>query len=93
MTKDKQLPGREPIPGIIPEFGLGDRLRKARELTGMGIRDFAELIGVSHQTITNAEHGHRAVRKITLNAWAFHTGVSAQWLETGTTGPNDTEDN
>jgi transcriptional regulator with XRE-family HTH domain len=69
----------------IPEWTQGDRLRKAREMLGMGQREFADHIGVSHQTITNAEKGHRAVRKITLNAWALATGVPASWLETGET--------
>jgi transcriptional regulator with XRE-family HTH domain len=67
----------------IPEWTQGDRLRKARELTDMGQREFAEHIGVSHQTITNAEKGHRTVRKITLNAWSLATGVSVEWLECG----------
>ena len=37
--------------GVIPEFTLGDRLRKARELTGLSIRRFADEIGVSHTTV------------------------------------------
>lgn len=85
MTDKRKLTGGDPNAGIVPEFGKGDRLRKARELTGLGIRDFADLLGVSHQTITNAEKGHREVRQITLNAWAFHSGISAQWLATGST--------
>ena len=69
--------------GQVPVFTQGDRLRKARETTGKGVREFALLIGVSHQTITNAEHEHRNVRPITLNAWAMATGISVQWLKTG----------
>lgn len=69
--------------GQVPVFTQGDRLRKARETTGKGVREFALLIGVSHQTITNAEHEHRNVRPITMNAWAMATGVSIQWLKTG----------
>jgi transcriptional regulator with XRE-family HTH domain len=90
MTKDRtELGAGDAVPGIVPEFGQGDRLRKARELTGLGIRDFATRIGVSHQTVTNAEKGHRTVRRITLNAWAFHSGVSALWLETGSTSTDE----
>lgn len=91
MTKDKRTFGNAPIPGIVPEFGQGDRLRKARELTGLTVREFAEVLGVSHQTVTNAEKSHRPVRKITMNAWAFHTGVDALWLETGSTATEDGE--
>lgn len=85
MTKFNDAQNARPAPGIVPQFGLGDRLRKARELTGLGVRDFASLLGISHQTVTNAEKGHRAVRKITLQAWATHTGVDLLWLETGST--------
>ncbi len=67
---------------------MGDRLRKARSLTGLTTRDFAEQIGVSHGTISNAEGDKRAVRPITLKAWSLATGVDAQWLETGT-APRD----
>ncbi len=58
-------------------------MRKARELTGLGQREFADKIGVSHQTITNAEKGHRAVRKITMNAWSLATGLPVEWLRDG----------
>lgn len=67
----------------VPEFSLGDRLRKAREKTGLSIREFAEEIGVSHGTITNAEGDKRGVRPITLKAYALRTKVPLVWLETG----------
>ena len=69
----------------IPQWTRGDRLRKARQITGMTTRDFAEHIGVSQKTITDAENDKRAPRKILLNAWALGTGVPAAWLETGAT--------
>lgn len=62
---------------------MGDRLRKARSLTGMTVAQFAEHIGVSDSTINSAELDKRGVRRITLNAWAMATGVSLAWLETG----------
>lgn len=67
----------------IPEWTLGDRLRKARQLTGLGTREFADKIGVSHGTITNAEGDRHGVRRITLNAWSLATGVPVEWLQTG----------
>lgn len=76
--------------GRIPEWTLGDRLRKARSLTGMNTRDFADKIGVSHGTVTNAEGDKRAVRQITLNAWSLATGVSLEWLVEGTGDPAPT---
>lgn len=72
---------------LVPEWSLGDRLRKARSLTGMTVAEFAQHIGVSDRTINSAEGDKRAVRRITLNAWAMATGVSLAWLENGGTGP------
>ena len=46
-------------------------------------RQFAEEIGVSQATITNAENDNSKVRRITLNAWSLRTGVPVVWLETG----------
>jgi transcriptional regulator with XRE-family HTH domain len=75
--------------GRVPEFTLGDRLQKARETLGLNTRDFAELIGVSQKTVTDAENDHRRPRRIMLNAWSLATGVSRQWLETGEAPAND----
>ena len=69
--------------GAIPEFTQGDRLRKARELTGLTAQEFADEIGVSRGTITNAETDARQVRSITMRAYALRTGVPLTWLETG----------
>lgn len=69
--------------GTIPEWTLGDRLRKARELTGLTAQEFATTIGVSRGTITNAETDARHVRPITIRAYALATGVPLEWLETG----------
>jgi transcriptional regulator with XRE-family HTH domain len=68
----------------------GDRLRKARNLTGLTTREFAERVGVSQKTITDAENDKRdSVRKILMNAWALATGVPVDWLEHGTSpGPD-----
>lgn len=80
--------------GLIPEWTRGDRLRKARALTGMTTREFADHIGVSQKTVTDAENDKReTVRKILLNAWALATGVPVTWLEHGVTdtpGPDHT---
>lgn len=80
--------------GLIPEWTRGDRLRKARELTGMTTRQFAEHIGVSQKTISDAENDKRQMRKLLLNAWALGSGVPAMWLESGATpaGPNNGPD-
>lgn len=80
-----------PTPGpIIPTFTMGDRLRKAREVTGLGASEFADVIGVSRNTVTNYERDHVKPRRVVLNAWALRTGVPLSWLETGR-APTDPE--
>jgi transcriptional regulator with XRE-family HTH domain len=69
---------------MTPEFTLGDRLRKARELTGLDQGRFAEEIGVSRQSVSNAETETRKPIRVTMRAWALRAGVSLSWLEHGT---------
>jgi transcriptional regulator with XRE-family HTH domain len=67
----------------IPTWTLADRLRKARELTGLDQGAFAELAGISRTTVTNYEHGKRAPRRLYLRAWAEAAHVDVAWLSTG----------
>src|SRR2546430_467887 len=43
----------------VPEFTLGDRLRKSREAAGLKQEEMAEIMGVSPATISNWENGLR----------------------------------
>lgn len=70
-------------PEVVPEWTMGDRLRKARHRTGMSAAEFAEAIGVSPRTVTNAELDKHGVRRPTLVAWSVATGVPLAWLERG----------
>lgn len=72
--------------GVIPEFTFGDRLRKARELTGLEQKDFAAEIGISRTSVSNAETGANRPHQITIKAWALRTGVNMDWL-LGNGGP------
>ena len=69
--------------GIIPRPTLGQRLRIARELTGLEQQEFAKQIGTSRQTVGAAERGATTPRLVVIRAWAMRTGVNPQWLETG----------
>lgn len=74
--------------GVVPEFTIGDRLRKAREHLGMEQGPFADLIGVSRGSVSNYERGMiDRYRPIVMRAWARETGVSLGWLETGQGSP------
>lgn len=73
---------------VIPAWTEADRLRKARELTGMDRAAFAECIGVSAKTVLNYETGATTrVKPLVRRAWAMATGVPAFWLETGCRPP------
>lgn len=67
----------------LPTFTVGDRLRKARELTGMDQKDFAAALGMSRNTVSNYEVGNTPPKRMALNAWALATGIPVEWLLTG----------
>ena len=75
--------------GQVPEWTMGDRLRKARMTTGLTAKDFAAEIGVSTKTALDAEGDRREPRRITLLAYAMRSGVPVEWLETGNAPPPD----
>ncbi len=68
---------------LVPTWTMADRLRKARELTGLEQIPFAIESGISRATVSNAENGHSTPHRGTLALWSATTGVSLQWLETG----------
>ena len=71
------------VGGRSYEFGLTDRLRIARELSGFGQREFAEATGIGRNSIVNYESGTTKPRRPQLIAWAMATGFSLEWLQTG----------
>ena len=74
--------------GVIPVFSEADRMRKAREITGLDRAAFADLVGVSAKTVLNYETGATTrVKPLVRRAWALATGVPAVWLETGEAPP------
>ena len=72
--------------GIVPEFSLGDRLRKAREIAGLEQIALAAEIEVHRQSIARYESGASIPRRPVMLSWAMMTGVSLDWLATGETG-------
>ena len=69
----------------IPELTLGWRLKMA--LGDMKRDDMAEILGVNPATISRwmADKG-AAPKRAYLSQWAFATGTSLAWLETGNPG-------
>lgn len=77
---------------VVPQWTLGDRLRKAREYAGLTQQGLANRMGVARNTVSNSENGLVEVRAITVNAWAVATGVPVAWLRSGRNpsgGPTD----
>lgn len=71
-----------PGAGRIPEFSMGDRMRLARETSGIDQQTMADEIGVSRRSVVRYENGG-AVPKSALLLWSMRTGVPGAWLETG----------
>lgn len=69
----------------IPAFGVGDRLRKAREKTGLDQEAFSAELGISRGTVSNYERATTAVglKRPYLMAWALRADVPVEWLLTG----------
>lgn len=72
--------------GVIPEFTLADRLRKAREVAELDQATLAKRLQLSRQTINSAENSHTRPSRGTLLLWAMATGTNVQWLERGEAG-------
>lgn len=65
----------------IPQWTLGDRLRKARQATGLSREEFADQILVSERTVANYETGATThPKKLILQQWAEATDVPYWWL-------------
>lgn len=81
-----------PSPGVgrVPQFGLADRLRRARLDAGLEQTQLAELLATSRTTIVKYEAGQfpgerlRAHLTRKVLQWATVTGVDFEWLMTGT---------
>lgn len=69
--------------GVIPQWTVADRLRKARIAAGLEQAELARDIDVSRNTVHNYETEKVAPRRIVLRAWALRTGVPLEWIETG----------
>lgn len=76
--------------GVVPTLTGGQRLRIAREYTGMNQEELARQLDVTTATVQRAESGKTAPRRTTFMAWSMVTGVDLGWLEHGKTpGGND----
>lgn len=68
-----------------PDFIVGDRLRKARELSGLEKNAFAARIGIHRDTVAKYESSETPPRLPVLKAWSDATGVDIDWILAGET--------
>lgn len=68
------------LPGLTPQWTLGDRLRKAREVAGLSQGEMAEAIGIARNSVGRYESGAYDPSRPVLIAWAFRTGVALDWI-------------
>jgi DNA-binding XRE family transcriptional regulator len=63
-------------------FHMGDRIRKARELTKQDRQTFADTIGIHRDTLAKYEETG-ITKRAALISVAWNTPVRLQWLESG----------
>lgn len=69
--------------GVVPEFDLGDRMRKALHAGGVSAGEMADYLGVRREAVSTWINGRITPKRGMVRLWAIRTGVSLEWLETG----------
>jgi len=69
--------------GAVPEWDLGDRMRKALRHADVSVQEMADYLDVSTASLRAWTNGRTRPRTQTLRLWALRTGVSYDWLVTG----------
>ncbi len=71
----------------VPQWTVGDRMRKAREDAQLNQSDLAGKIEIARSSIVNYETDRKMVSRPVLIAWSLATGVPYEWLCHGDTQP------
>jgi transcriptional regulator with XRE-family HTH domain len=67
-------------PAMVPQWTLGDRMRKAREQAGLKQTELAAEIGIGRSTLINYEGDKADPPRPVLVAWALRCAVPYEWL-------------
>lgn len=76
MTEPQQMA----LPGLTPQWTLGDRLRKARETAGLNQTQLADELEIARNSVGRYESGNYDPPRTVIIAWALRTGVDFGWL-------------
>lgn len=68
------------LPGLTPQWTLGDRLRKAREIAGLNQTQLADELEIARNSVGRYESGDYDPPRTVIIAWALRTGVDFEWL-------------
>jgi transcriptional regulator with XRE-family HTH domain len=69
---------------VVPDWTLGWRLQRALAHAEVSVEDMAGELGVTRSTISRWMHDRGAPpRPIYVKQWALRTGVSQEWLLSG----------
>lgn len=74
---------------VIPELTRAQRMRAARETTGLTQEEFAEEIGVSRRTVARWEREEGPAPKSVTLLVQMRTRVPVEWLVSGKYTPRD----
>ena len=69
-----------PQGAAIPQWTLGDRMRKAREHADLSQAQLAAEIGIGRTSVVNYETGRKRPSRPVLLSWALRCGVDHAWL-------------
>ena len=64
----------------IPEWDLGDRLRKSLRAAGVTVQEIADYLEVNRNTVGNWINGRATPSASTIRLWALRCGVPYDWL-------------
>jgi DNA-binding transcriptional regulator YiaG len=68
---------------MVPEWDLADRMRKALRISGTGVQEMADYLGVARNTVSTWINGRIDPSTQTLRLWAMRCGVPYEWLLEG----------
>lgn len=69
--------------GIVPQWDIADRMRKALRTSGHTVQDMADYLDVSRGTVSTWINGRIPPSTQTVRLWALRTGVPYEWLAHG----------
>jgi len=69
--------------GVVPEWDVADRMRKALRHRGAGVQEIADYLGVSRNTVGGWINGRYNPSIATLRSWAQYCSVNYEWLKDG----------